>query len=65
MLLTALFGVVQRYLRYRTQLFSIESLDDRMLHDIGLNRWELSAAVWAQVGPHERACAASFLTSRS
>ncbi len=28
MLLATLFGAVQRYLRYRAQLFSIESLDD-------------------------------------
>jgi uncharacterized protein YjiS (DUF1127 family) len=54
MLLAALHGAVQRYLRYRAQLLSVESLDDRMLHDIGLNRWELSAAAWAQV---ERATA--------
>jgi uncharacterized protein YjiS (DUF1127 family) len=49
MLLAALHGAVQRYFRYRAQLLSVESLDDRMLHDIGLNRWELSAAAWAQV----------------
>jgi uncharacterized protein YjiS (DUF1127 family) len=49
-----MFGAVQRYLRYRTQLFSIESLDDHMLYDIGLNRGELSSAAWAQV---ERATA--------
>ena len=54
MLLAAMFGAVQRYLRYRAQLFSVQSLDDRMLHDIGLNRGELSAAAWAQV---ERATA--------
>jgi hypothetical protein len=49
MLLGALFGAVQRYLRYRAQLFNIESLDDCMLLDIGLNRWALSTAVWAHV----------------
>jgi uncharacterized protein YjiS (DUF1127 family) len=49
MSLATLFGSVQRYLRYRAQLFSIESLDDHMLHDIGLNRGELSVAAWAQV----------------
>jgi len=54
MLLATMFGAVHRYLRYRTQLFSIESLDDNMLYDIGLNRGELSSAAWAQV---ERATA--------
>jgi uncharacterized protein YjiS (DUF1127 family) len=54
MLLATLFGAVQRYLRYRAQLLSVESLDDHMLHDIGLSRGELSAAAWAQV---ERATA--------
>ena len=49
MLFATLFGTVQRYLRYRAQLVSIENLDDRMLYDIGLHRGELSAAAWAQV----------------
>ena len=48
MLLAALFGSVQRYLRYRSLLSGIEGLDDRLLYDIGLNRGELSAAAWAQ-----------------
>jgi uncharacterized protein YjiS (DUF1127 family) len=61
MLLATLFGAVQRYLRYRAQLFSIESLDDHMLYDIGLNRGELSAAAWAHV---ERATAYSPLRPR-
>jgi uncharacterized protein YjiS (DUF1127 family) len=49
MLLATLFGSVRRYLRYRAQLSSVESLDDHMLYDIGLNRGELSATAWAQV----------------
>jgi len=61
MLLAALFGSVQRYLRYRALLSSIEILDDHMLYDIGLNRSELSAAAWAQI---ERATAHSPLRSR-
>ena len=44
MLLVTLFGSVQRYLRYRALLSGVETLDDRLLHDIGLNRGELSAA---------------------
>lgn len=56
MLLVTLFGSVQRYLRYRALLSGVETLDDRLLHDIGLIRCELSAAAWAQV---ERATAHS------
>jgi uncharacterized protein YjiS (DUF1127 family) len=61
MLLAALFGSVQRYLRYRSLLSGIEGLDDRLLYDIGLNRGELSAAAWAQA---ERGTAHSPLGSR-
>jgi uncharacterized protein YjiS (DUF1127 family) len=61
MLLATLFGSVQRYVRYRAQLSSVESLDDHMLYDIGLNRGELSAAAWAQI---ERATAHSPLGSQ-
>jgi uncharacterized protein YjiS (DUF1127 family) len=53
-LIAALFGAIQRYLRYRSLLLSIENLDDRILSDIGLNRGELSAVAWNQV---ERATA--------
>ncbi|MGA7804741.1 DUF1127 domain-containing protein [Bradyrhizobium sp.] len=49
MLLATLFGTVQRYLRYRAQLLSIEALDDHMLNDIGLRRSDLSEAAWHQV----------------
>jgi uncharacterized protein YjiS (DUF1127 family) len=49
MLLATLFGSVQRYFRYRAQLFSIAGLDDHILYDIGINRGELSAAAWAQI----------------
>jgi len=49
MLISALFGAIQRYLRYRSLLLTIENLDDRILSDIGLNRGELSAAAWDQV----------------
>jgi uncharacterized protein YjiS (DUF1127 family) len=54
MIVAALFGAIQRYLRYRSVLLSIESLDDHLLSDIGLNRGELSAVAWNQV---ERASA--------
>jgi uncharacterized protein YjiS (DUF1127 family) len=49
MLIAALFGVIQRYLRYRSLLLTIENLDDRILSDIGLSRGELSAAAWGQI----------------
>jgi uncharacterized protein YjiS (DUF1127 family) len=49
MLLATLFRPVQRYFRYRAQLFSIAGLDDHILYDIGINRGELSAAAWAQI----------------
>ena len=49
MLIAALFGAIQRYLRYRSLLLNFENLDDRLLSDIGLNRGELSAAAWDRV----------------
>ena len=49
MLLATLFGAVHRYLRYRVQLLSMETLDDRLLNDIGLCRAELSTAAWHQI----------------
>jgi uncharacterized protein YjiS (DUF1127 family) len=54
MLIATLFGAIQRYLRYRSILLSIENLDDHILSDIGLSRGELSALAWNQV---ERATA--------
>jgi uncharacterized protein YjiS (DUF1127 family) len=46
LLIVYLFETIQKYLRYRSELASIEALDDRMLHDIGLSRSELKAAAW-------------------
>ena len=40
MLIVFLFDTVGRYLRYRSQLASIDGLDDRILYDIGLDRSE-------------------------
>ena len=54
MSIATLFGAIQRYLRYRSILLSIEELDDHILSDIGLSRGELSAVAWDQV---ERATA--------
>jgi uncharacterized protein YjiS (DUF1127 family) len=46
MLLVVLFDTIGRYLRYRSQLASIDDLDDRTLRDIGLTRSELKAVAW-------------------
>jgi uncharacterized protein YjiS (DUF1127 family) len=54
MFIAAVYGAIQRYFRYRSLLQSIESLDDHILSDIGINRGELSAVAWNQV---ERAAA--------
>ncbi|MBV9561510.1 MAG: DUF1127 domain-containing protein [Bradyrhizobium sp.] len=48
MFIAALYGSIKQYLRYRSQLLSMEDLDDHMLSDIGLNRAELRAAAWRQ-----------------
>ena len=55
MLIAFLFDTMGRYLRYRSQLASMDELDDRTLRDIGLNRCELRAIAWntaAQRKPH-------------
>jgi uncharacterized protein YjiS (DUF1127 family) len=49
MLIVFLYETVGQYLRYRSQLASMELLDDRMLRDIGLERGELRAAAWQAV----------------
>lgn len=46
MLVAILFETIGRYFRYRTQLASIDVLDDRTLRDIGLERSELRMAAW-------------------
>ncbi len=40
MLIAVLLDTIRRYLRYRSQLASINELDDRTLRDIGLIRSE-------------------------
>ena len=37
---------IGRYFRYRSQLASINDLDDRTLRDIGLTRGELKTTAW-------------------
>ena len=46
MLIASLVGAIAQYLRYRSQLTSISSLDDRILRDIGLDGSELRSAAW-------------------
>jgi uncharacterized protein YjiS (DUF1127 family) len=46
MLISFLFETIGRYFRYRSQLASINELDDRILSDIGLNRGELRITAW-------------------
>jgi uncharacterized protein YjiS (DUF1127 family) len=50
MFIASLVGAIAQYLRYRSQLTSISSLDDRILRDIGLNRSELRSAAWDMAG---------------
>jgi uncharacterized protein YjiS (DUF1127 family) len=46
MLLASIIDLFRRYVRYRSQLSSIEELDERTLRDIGLSRGELATAAW-------------------
>ena len=46
MLIAFLYETIGRYFRYRSQLASINDLDDRTLRDIGLNRDELKTTAW-------------------
>jgi uncharacterized protein YjiS (DUF1127 family) len=46
MLLASLIALFRRYARYRSQLSSIDELDERTLRDIGLSRGELLTAAW-------------------
>ena len=46
MLLASIIDLFRRYARYRSQLSSIEELDERTLRDIGISRGELATAAW-------------------
>jgi uncharacterized protein YjiS (DUF1127 family) len=46
MLIGILFATIRRYLRYRESVSCISELDERILHDIGVNRGELFAEAW-------------------
>ncbi|WP_315756639.1 MULTISPECIES: DUF1127 domain-containing protein [unclassified Bradyrhizobium] len=50
MFITAIFDVLKRYVRYRTQLAYLDQLDERTLRDIGFNRDQLHAEAWQRAG---------------
>jgi uncharacterized protein YjiS (DUF1127 family) len=58
MLISFLFETIGRYFRYRSQLASINELDDRILSDIGLNRGELRITAWHLVHRARARCSA-------
>ena len=47
MFIASLIGAIRRYARYRSQLTSINQLDERTLRDIGVSRGELATAAWS------------------
>jgi uncharacterized protein YjiS (DUF1127 family) len=46
MLIISLFETIRLYLRYLSELSALDAIDDRLLRDIGLNRYELRAHAW-------------------
>jgi uncharacterized protein YjiS (DUF1127 family) len=52
MFIASLVGALAQYLRYRSQLTSINSLDDRILRDIGLDRSQLRSTAWNMAAAH-------------
>jgi uncharacterized protein YjiS (DUF1127 family) len=39
-------ALIRRYARYRSQLASINQLDERSLRDMGISRGELTTSAW-------------------
>jgi uncharacterized protein YjiS (DUF1127 family) len=50
MLISSLIALIGRYARYRSQLASINQLDERTLRDIGISRGELATSTWRSTG---------------
>lgn len=50
MFIASLIYAIKRYARYRSQLGSINDLDERTLRDIGISRGELVTAAWRMTG---------------
>ena len=46
MLLSSIIRAVRAYWRYRSSLFALSQLDERMLRDIGMSRGELEGRAW-------------------
>ena len=51
-MLISLIAAIRRYARYRTELASINRLDDRMLRDIGVSRGELATRHYSGRRPY-------------
>jgi uncharacterized protein YjiS (DUF1127 family) len=50
MFITAVFDILKRYVRYRTELAYLDELDERTLRDIGFSRDQLHAEAWERAG---------------
>jgi uncharacterized protein YjiS (DUF1127 family) len=50
MLIPSLIALIGRYARYRSQLASINQLDERTLRDIGISRGEPATSTWRYTG---------------
>ncbi len=46
-----LFRLAATWRRYRAGVRELSQLDDRMLHDIGLNRTQIQSAAWNGARP--------------
>jgi len=50
MLISSLIALIGRYACYRSQLASINQLDERTLRDIGISRGEPATSTWRYAG---------------
>ena len=46
MFIASIIDAIRKYARYRSQLASLNELDERTLRDIGISRGELATAAW-------------------
>lgn len=49
-MLPTLVRAFMAWLRYRSAVRELSRLDDRTLHDIGLNRAQIKLAAWQGIG---------------
>jgi uncharacterized protein YjiS (DUF1127 family) len=47
MFIASFIDAIRRYARYRSQLASINQLDERTLRDIGVSRGQLVTTAWS------------------